>query len=172
MNYTGLLGIPIVVLLLGFTTWGEEKTTVEEVTAQGTSSLHYKIVRAEYIDLSGNRPHTNTVCHFINTSVYPITVTEIYVLGRGGANEIIATYLGLFGTVVPPLGRLDLAVDNSIPGVTPQTENGTAGVASVVFSWFGGSQDALKLSATIERNATGQTDMRAHIAVEGYDLVL
>ena len=59
MSHTGLLAIPIVALLLGFTTWGEEKAIVEETTEQGTTVIHYKIVRAEYIDLAGNRPHTN-----------------------------------------------------------------------------------------------------------------
>jgi len=133
-------------------------------------TVHLDGVRAEYIDLSGNDWHLDTTCHLINTSLTtPLVLQDVQILGPGGRTDVIATYAGLSGTSLPPLGELRLAIDGSIPGVTPLTAVGTHGVRNVIFAWKGPAE-ALNLTAVLERYAPSSVDDRAHIVASGYEV--
>ncbi len=164
-------------LLLSFsgtTSQGPQRRTSESLFGPSAANglFHVKGVRAEYRDLSGNWPHTDTQVHIINTSaITPLTLREVFVLGPNGAQSVIAIYRGLFNKIVPPLGQVNLNIDRGIPGVVPQTTTSGAGVRNVVVIW-GGATNALHLSASITRrfyNSLDDEDLSRAIA-EGYDV--
>lgn len=135
-----------------------------------SADVHLKGVRAQYVDLSGNRWHMDTTCHIINSSATTALVLQsIQILGPDGRQDLIATYEGLHGTVVQPLGELRLAIDSSIPGVVPQIRVGDPGVRNIIVGWQGPAA-ALNLTAVIERYPPSSVDDRVHVAVDGYDV--
>jgi hypothetical protein len=140
--------------------------------AGGGIADYYKIVRAEYVNISGNIGTLNTTCFITNTRVQPITLKEIYVLGPGGATSILATYNGFVGLSLPPLGQVRLSIDSTaIAGLIPETWPGGNGVKSVVVGWHGPA-DALELTSVIERHDGGSTSGRAFVSLVGVPLTL
>ena len=133
---------------------------------------YYKIVRAQYANLAGNSGTFNTTCFITNNRVQPITLKEVYVLGPGGTTTILATYTGLVGLSVPPLGQVRLSIDSAtISGIVAESSVSGAGVKSVVIGWHG-PPDALDLTTVIERNDGGGTYGRAMVSVVGVPLTM
>lgn len=130
----------------------------------------HKIVRVDYIDLSGNHPHSDTFCEVFNAShTTPISMTDVWVLGAGGTTDIRAWYTGLYGQTVPPLGRVRFPVNvSAMPTLVPQTSNGNHGVANVVVGWTGGSLDSVVLTSNTVRVANGSQDDRTEVHYVGY----
>ncbi len=128
-------------------------------------------VRAEFEHLYGNNAHTESICYVKNTSLtQDITLMRVIVLGPGGASDIIAFDTATSGTVVPPLGELRIFIDDSIPGVEPQTTEEGHGVRSVVIEWSG-AHDAMYLSAIINRHAyNGNHGDRETLVIHSYDI--
>lgn len=159
-----ILALMATVILLGSST-----ATPAGQAPQGPCICH-KIVRTDYIDLSGNHPHSNTYCEIFNAShTTPISITDIWVLGAGGTNDIRAWYTGLYGQVVPPLGRIRFGVNNTtMPTLIPQTSVGNHGVANVVVGWTGGTMDGVILTSNTVRVSNGSQDDRTEVHYVGY----
>ncbi|MDA1264561.1 MAG: hypothetical protein O2816_05705 [Planctomycetota bacterium] len=132
---------------------------------------HLKGIRAEYEDLAGNWPHTDTICYVVNKSLtQPLRVEQVTVLGPGGRSDVLGVYPGVAGRVLEPLEELRLFIDDSIPGVVPQLGEEDHGVRSVLVEWYGPTE-ALRLSGTILREPHSVlNDPRTTIVVHGYDL--
>lgn len=162
------LGVLIAALLLGSAALPPAPTA-----PQGPCICH-KVVRTDYIDLSGNHPHSNTFCEVLNTSAsVPIVLLNVYVLGAGGINDVRATYTGLSGQVVPPLGRVRFDVNSGLsPFVQPQTSVGNHGVANVVVGWSGGSLESVVLTSNTVRVANGSQDDRTEVHYVGHPISL
>jgi len=126
-------------------------------------------VRAEYIDLNGNRDETNTTLVFVNRSMSkPLVLGAVMALGPNGLSEVLAIDGDLGGVTIPPLGSLDVPVDSAhFPGLQPKVEDGQRGLESVGVSWTGG-KDALRLTAVIHLQLPGATDTRVVNYVEGH----
>lgn len=148
-----------------------ESLSVEGVMFGGGTGIYYKIVRAQYVDLSGNWWHVDTNCIIMNTSaLFPITLKNIYVLGPNGITNILANYAGFVGTTIQPLGQFQFPIDSAtIPGIIPQIAWADSGVRSVVVSWSGPS-DAMKLTSVTEQWWPGSQTDRMHVRAEGHDL--
>jgi len=132
-----------------------------------TPGAHATGVRAEYATVQGRL--ANTVCHLTNTSlIESITLGHVVIASTSGVNSIITSYDGLLNRVVPPLGCVDLHIDNTIPGVTPTTVPGT-GVSQVVFIWTG-TEGLVKLTASIETSFSSNIYTRAEMIETGYDV--
>ena len=132
----------------------------------GGSGNHLTAVRAEYATVSGRL--ADTICHVTNTSLTEsIELKQVFVLGAGGAGSIISMYQGLVGQVVPPLGSIDLSINNSIAGVTPQTVVNGPGVRQVAFLWTG-TAGLMKLNATIETSRPTNIYTRAEFVEHGF----
>lgn len=109
--------------------------------------VHAAIVRAEYANFNGREAYT--VCRLANLSVSQnLVLKQVVVLGAGGVGSVMTVYNGLFGQTLPPLGSLELRLDNSIPGVVQQS-TATGGVRQVVFLWEGDAE-SMHLTASIE----------------------
>jgi hypothetical protein len=165
-----------VLLLLGFsgtTSQGSQRRTSESLFGSSAANGLYRAtgVRAEFVDLSGNWPHTDTQVHIVNTSATTqLTLREVHVLGPNGVKSVIAIYWGLVNKIVPPLGQVDLHIDRGIPGVVPQTSPSGSGVRNIVVVWAGPT-DALNLSATIRRSRhNGTHEDMSRVIAEGYDV--
>ncbi len=140
----------------------EPATPLAEALATG---YHATLVRAEYV-ANGSRI-ANTVCHLTNTSIsQSITLKQVIVVGTGGTNSIMAVYGGLVDVVVPPLGTVDLSIDNGIPGVVPETVFGVPGVRQVAFVWDG-DDGILNLTASIETSMFINIYTRAELVEHG-----
>lgn len=155
------LGVLAIALLLGSASLAPPGSH-----AQGPCICH-KAVRVDYL-LQGSTP-SFTFCEIVNTSASSsIVLLNVYVMGSGGVNNILATYTGLNGQVVPPLGRARLDVSGStIPGLSPQS-----GVANVAIGWSGGSMDSVKLTSNTVRYYTGNQENRTEVHYQGYEIVL
>lgn len=147
-------------------------STVPSLPSVGASAC-YKIVRADYLDLAGNHPHSNTLCEVFNKShTTPISITDIYVLGAGGVGDIKAWYTGLYGQVVPPLGRIRFNVNDTVmPTLVPQTSVGNHGVANVVVGWTGGCVDTVELTSNTVRVSNGNKDDRTEMHYVGFPVM-
>lgn len=110
--------------------------------------LHAAVVRAEYANFNGREAYT--VCRLANLSVSQnLVLKQVVVLGAGGVGSVMTVYNGLFDQTLPPLGSLELRLDNSIPGVVQQSTTTGPGVRQVVFLWDGDAE-AMHLTASIE----------------------
>jgi len=137
----------------------------------GGGGYNYTAVRAEYVDLSGNRDEVDTSCYLINKSSSQLIVLhDVLVVGEGGTQQVLGLDTSHRGQVLRPLGSVELPIDSTIPGVKPETEIGQKGVASVIVSWAGPA-GALELSAVIHLEQPGNLDNRTRFEVKGYDLV-
>jgi hypothetical protein len=129
-----------------------------------------KVVRVDYMTVAWG---ASTECHLTNTSVsQPLMLGEVYLLGPGGVSAPVITYTGLLRTVVPPLGRVTLQIDNRIPGVQPWTGGRPArgGVTSAVFTWAG-PYSAANLTAVITDCYLGNCEYsRATVVETGFDI--
>ncbi len=132
----------------------------------------YTQVRAEYIDLNGNRDETNTTLVFVNRSMStPLVLGAVMAFGPNGLSEALATDGDLDGVTIPPLGSLDVPVDSThFPGLQPKLENGERGLESVGVSWTGG-KDALRLTAVIHLEQPGNLSNRVFNYIEGHCVV-
>jgi hypothetical protein len=128
-------------------------------------------VRAEYIDLNGNRDETKTTLVLVNRSMSKTLVLgTVMALGSNGLSEMLAIDGDLDGVTIPPLGSLDVPVDSAhFPGLQPKLEDGQRGLESVAVSWSGG-KDALRLMAVIRLQLPGATDTRVANYVEGHSV--
>jgi len=128
----------------------------------------YMQVRAEYIDLYGNRDETNTTLTLVNRSMSKTLVLgDVLALGPNGANEVLAIDAALEGVSIPPLGSLDLPVDSThFPGLQPKIDVDSRSLESVVVSWSG-PKDGLRLIAAIHLEQPGNNDNRVVNLVEG-----
>ena len=136
----------------------------------GAGVAQHTIVRAEYIFVSNGNKFWNTTCHVINRSATsPLTLGAVYILGPGGVNSVLSVHTGLVGVSVPPLGSIQLAIDNTIPGLVAATTPSAFGVRSVVFSWNGPS-GALGLTSRMEY-IDSSPDHRGHVEIEGHPVV-
>lgn len=134
----------------------------------GGSHYHLTAVRAQYA--TGPSRIANTVCHVTNTSLTEsIELKEVFVLGAGGTGSIISMFQGLVGQVVPPLGSIDLSINNTIPGVTPQTVTNGPGVRQVAFLWTG-TAGLMNLNATIETRLLSNSYTRAEFVEHGFEV--
>ena len=125
---TLLLSVFGTALLLGFSGTTPQGQTTESLFRASSATGLYGVtgVRAEYRDLSGNWPHTDTEVHIVNTNATtPLTLREVFVLGPNGVQSVIAIYRGLLNKIVPPLGQVNLHINSGIPGVVPQTSPST-----------------------------------------------
>ena len=104
------------------------------------STFGAKAVRVEYIDNPGIL-RAWTECDLVNPSVsQTLTLGEVFLLGPRGTAGPVVTFLGLRGTLVPPLGHVTLTIDNTIPGVLPWSGGRPAGgTNTAVFTWSGGA---------------------------------
>jgi len=129
-------------------------------------------VRIQWLDLSGNHPHTDCTVHIVNKSLSePITIEGFTVIGPGGRQDMIGAAPGLTGMVLSPLQEVRVPINSgTIPGASPQTAFGTHGVRNAIIRWLGPSE-AVHLEAIQERYATGQTDQRTHWVSRGYMVV-
>lgn len=142
-----------------------------QVPVSPSAARHQKGIRAEYEDLAGNWPHTDTVCYVVNKSLTrAIRLENVLVLGPGGLSDVLGVHSAVIGTVLKPLEELRLFIDDSIPGVVPQLAEEDHGVRSVLVEWSGPA-DALRLSGTILREPHSVlNDPRTTIVVHSYDL--
>ncbi len=166
------LGSLLVVLVVSLWSLGASASPALVVGTQTQSVVPRLMgVRAEYEDLSGNHPHTNTTCFLVNKSfTQPITIQVVSVLGPGGRTDLLGNHPTIQGTVIEPLGELRIPIDNSIPGVVPQVSADAHGVRTVYVRWTG-PQGALNLSATILRHPTGQIDVRDRVLEQGFEVI-
>ena len=66
--------------------------------AAPAAELHFAQVRAEYIDLSGNRDETETTLFFVNKSLTKtIYMGDVSALGPDGLAEVLGIHKGLNG---------------------------------------------------------------------------
>jgi hypothetical protein len=137
-----------------------------------TAELHFAQVRAEYIDLEGNRDEADTTLTIVNKSMSKtLYLGDVSALGPDGLAEVLAVHTGLNGVGIPPLGSIDLPVDaTSFPGLQPKLETDSRGVESVLLS-FQGSREAIRLTAAILLNQPGTLDNRVLTRVESHFVV-
>ena len=128
-------------------------------------------VRAQYVDLDGNRDETNTTLLLVNKSLTrTLVLGGVLALGQDGLSEVLATDDALDGVVIPPLGTLEVLVDSiRFPGLQPVRVLGERGVASVVVG-YAGPRDALRLTASIHLLQPGSVDNRVITIFEGHDV--
>ena len=128
----------------------------------------YTQVRAEYIDLSGNRDETNTTLTLVNRSMSrTLVLGDVFAMGPNGVNELLATDTALEGVAIAPLGSIDLPVDSAhFPGLQPKLELDSRGLESVVVGWSG-PKDGLRLIAAIHLERPGNDDNRVVDIVDG-----
>jgi len=95
---------------------------------------HLAQVRAQYIDLNGNRDELTATLYLVNSSLTKsLALDEIDALGLDGVNEVLASDTAVNGVVIPPFGTFKLSVDSSnFPGLQPNLEIGYRGLESVV----------------------------------------
>lgn len=161
--------LSLLIVLFSAAAWAITPTSPAAVVASGPDTIT-TAVRVEYVALAGNNPRTDTVCHLVNRSIGgAITIERITVLGAGGRTDVLGSNVFIASTVIRPLGEHRVVVNSSIPGLLPQTSVNANGARVLLVEWSGPS-DALQLSATIVRFATGQTDMRAHVIERGFQL--
>jgi len=129
---------------------------------------HYVQVRAQYIDLNGNRDETNTTLFLVNKSMTrTLVLGDVLAMGPNGLSEFLAHAGDLVGVSIPPLGTVELPVDSAhFPGLLPELEVGQRGLESVVLS-FAGPKDALRLTASIHLQQPGSLDNRVITLFEG-----
>jgi len=132
---------------------------------------HYVQVRAQYIDLNGNRDETNTTLFLVNKSMTrTLVLGDVLAMGPNGLSEVLAHDGDLVGVSIPPLGTVELPVDSAhFPGLLPELEVGQRGLESVVLS-FGGPKDALRLTASIHLQQPGSLENRVITLFEGNDV--
>ncbi len=137
----------------------------------GDPSQHFAQVRAEYIDLDGNRDETKTTCSIVNTSLSrTLYLGDLSALGPDGLGEVLAVHTGLNGVGIPPLGSLELPVDPiHFPGLQPKRQGDSRGLESVVVGWSG-PKDALRLTAAIHLEEPGNNHNRVINRVGGHDV--
>lgn len=129
--------------------------------------LHAAVVRAEYANFNGREAYT--VCRLANLSVSQnLVLKQVVVLGAGGVGSVMTVYNGLFDQTLPPLGSLELRLDNSIPGVVQQSTTGS-GVRQVVFLWDGDAE-AMHLTASIESWLQTNLWTRSEVIEQGLTL--
>lgn len=130
---------------------------------------HYVQVRAEYIDLNGNRDETNTTLYLVNQSMTrTLVLGDLLALGQDGLSEVLAHDADLDGVTIPPLGTVELPVDAAhFPGLLPELEVGQRGLESVVLS-FAGPKDALRLTASVHLQQPGNLENRVITIFEGH----
>ena len=131
--------------------------------------LYYAQVRAQYIDLSGNRDETNTICTIVNRSLTrTIYLGDVTALGLDGLEEVLAVHTGLNGVGIPPLGSVDLPVDSvHFPGLQPELEPGERGVENLLVSWSG-PKEAVRVTAAIHLQLPGDIGSRVLSYVDGH----
>jgi hypothetical protein len=132
---------------------------------------HYVQVRAQYIDLNGNRDETNTTLYLVNKSMTrTLVLGDVLAMGPNGLSEVLAHDGDLVGVAIPPLGTIELPVDSAhFPGLLPELEVGQRGLESVVLS-FAGPKDALGLTASIHLQQPGNLENRVITLFEGNDV--
>lgn len=130
---------------------------------------HWTAVRAQYIDLDGNRDEVNTICILVNTSrSSALRLGEITALGPGGLEDVLGTHTDLDGTLIPPLGTVELAVSSeTFPGLLPELQDDQRLLQNVLVKWRGPG-NALRLSTRIERQRPGNLENRVHLIEEGF----
>lgn len=129
------------------------------------SGYHAAVVRAEYAAVNGRL--ANTICHLTNTSAsQSLTLKQVVVVGAGGTGSVMAIYTGLFDQVVPPLGTVDLSIDNNLPGVVQETVPNGPGVRQVAFVWDGDAE-LVNLTASIETSLSFNIYTRAELLERG-----
>jgi hypothetical protein len=126
-------------------------------------------VRAEYIDLDGNRDETFTTLILVNNSQSrTINLGDLFALGPDGLTEVMGTHTGLNGVALPPLATIELLVDSvRFPGLQPELQIGDRGVANVLVQWWG-TKDSLLLSSSIYLQKPGNPDTRVITVFEGH----
>lgn len=132
----------------------------------------YLHVRAEYVDLSGNRDENYTTLTFSNRSLTrTVELGDVLALGPDGLDEVIASAPGLVGLAIPPLGSVDVLVDKtSFPGLAPKLEVGSRGLESVLVS-FTGPKEALRVISSILLNQPSSLDNRVLTRIEAQPTV-
>ena len=100
-----------------------------------------------------------------------MSLGNVYLLEENGIAGPIITYGGLVGTVVPPLGRFALNINNGIPGVFPIADVTlpSGGINNVVFTWDGPA-DAIDLTAVIMRHENGDIHKRTTYVTQGHEV--
>lgn len=164
------LFLPLGAFVVGSST----RAAARPVAASPAAALdeaRFAQVRAEYVDLSGNRDETSTTCLIVNKSAsQTIVLGDISALGPNGAAEVISIDTQLNGVTIPPLASLELPVDAAhFPGLAPKVETNSRGVESVVVSWSG-PKEALRLTALVRLQQPGSLDNRTVNYVDGHYL--
>lgn len=155
---------------LGATRLGLERAPASSplATLVAGPGFHAAAVRAEYANINGREAFT--VCRLANLSVSQnLVLKQVVLLGAGGAGSIITIYNGLLNQTLPPLGSLELRIDNAIPGVVQQTTPTGPSVRRVVFIWEGDAE-AMHLSAAIESSLFNNLWTRAEWIEQGFAL--
>lgn len=160
--------LAVVTSLLGATRVGSAPAPAASALGALATGYHAAMVRAEYAAVNGRI--ANTVCHLTNTSIsQSIVLKQVVVLRAVGVGSTMVVYNGLFDQVLPPLGSVDLTIDNTIPGVVQQTAPGGPGVHQVVFIWDGDAE-VVNLSASIETSLSFNIYTRAEMIERGVAL--
>ncbi len=160
------------VLFVGSSAWlGRVRGAAEPMRASPAkpADSQYSQVRAEYVDLYGNRDETDTTLVFENRSMStPLVLDSVLAFGANGLSDLLASDDDLAGVTIPPLGSLDVPVDAAhFPGLQPKTDVGVPGLESVGLSWTGG-KNALRLIAIIHLEQPGNLSNRVINYVEGH----
>lgn len=154
--------------LLGATRVGSDPAAAPTALGALAAGYHAAMVRVEYAAANGRI--ANTVCHLTNTSIsQSIVLKHVVVLRAGGVGPTMAVYNGLLDQVLPPLGSIDLTIDNTIPGVFQQTTPGGPSVHQVAFIWDGDAE-VVNLSASIETSLSFNIYTRAEMIERGVAL--
>lgn len=167
---SSLVAAALLVALVGaFFLVGDSSASARAAATASDSPPWYAQVRAEYVDLSGNRDEATTTFTVINRSLTKsLFLGEVWAMGPDGLGEVLAIHAGLGGVELPPLGSIDVVVDSTqFPGLKPELEVGDRGVESIAVSFIG-PKDALRLSAEIVRLQPCCLETRMTTWIEGH----
>lgn len=132
---------------------------------------HAAQVHAVFIELSGNNDVSTTTLYLVNSSVTEtLYLDQVDALGVGGLSNLLASDTAVNGLAIAPLGTVELTVDaTNFPGLQPQVDRNTPGLASVLVTWSG-PRDALQLESSVLLELPGSLYSRTVSTFEGHDV--